>query len=504
MPELQEEQPRKRKRIAGKRELVTVSFSPEDKITITEPLIKKIGKLADMLGYRVYLVGGYIRDYYLNKQRKDFDFTVVGDAIEFAKEVALHFKTKAIIYERFRTAMTPIDGFICEFVGTRKEFYEKHTRKPIVTEGKLEDDIRRRDFTINAMSASINNDTFGKLFDTFNGKKDLEYKILRTPLDPFTTFNDDPLRMMRAARFAAQLGFHLDPNAMNAIRRLKDRIEIISQERIKDEMLKIIASPVPSVGFKILYSTGLLEFVFPEVHRLGGVEIVHNNNGEYAHKDVFYHTLKVLDNIAELSDNLWLRMSALLHDIAKPKVKRFNKETGWTFHGHEELGARMVEDIFRRMKFPLDAVHYVEKMVRLHQRPMALVDDGVTDSAVRRLAFHAGEQLEDLFTLCKADITTKNAALQDKYLNNYENVFHKVLEVQEKDRLREFQSPVRGNEIMAITGLPPSRIIGFLKSNIEEAILDGFIKNEYEEAKDYFMNNKDEWINQYNIAVQEN
>ncbi len=502
MAELEEEKPKKRKRIAGKRELVAVSFSPEDKITIEEPLIKRIGKLADMLGYKVYLVGGYIRDYYLNKPRKDYDFTVVGDGIEFAKEVALQFKTKAIIYERYHTAMTPIDGITCEFVSTRKEYYEKHTRKPIVTEGKLEDDIRRRDFTINAMAASINKENFGNLQDPYNGKKDLEYKILRTPLDPFTTFNDDPLRMLRAARFAAQLGFHLDPNTMNAIRRLKDRIEIISQERIKEELLLIMASPVPSTGFKIMASTGLLEFIFPEVFRLGGVEIVYNNNAEYAHKDVFYHSIKVLDNVAEQTGNIWLRMAALLHDVAKPKVKRFNKETGWTFHGHEELGARMIEDIFRRMKFPIEPVAYVEKMVRLHQRPMSLVEDGVTDSAVRRLAFHAGEDLEDLFTLCKADITTRNPELQDKFLSNYDNLFKKVLEIQEKDRLREFQSPVRGDEIMAITNLPPSRIIGFLKGNIEEAILDGDIPNDYDIAKEYFLANKDKWIRQYQEQEQ--
>ncbi len=500
MAEQEEPKRKKRKRIAAKRELVAVSFSPEDKIKIEETLVKKIGRLADMLDYRVYLVGGYIRDYYLDRQRTDFDFTVVGDAIEFAKEVAVQFKTKAVIYERFRTAMVPLDGFTCEFVGTRKEYYEKHTRKPIVTEGKLEDDIRRRDFTINAMAASINKEDFGRLHDVFNGKKDLEYKILRTPLDPITTFGEDPLRMLRAARFAAQLGFHLEPNAMNAMRRMSNRIEIIAQERIKDELLKIMASSQPSTGFKILYSTGLLEYVFPEIYKMGGVDIIHKNDAEYAHKDVFYHSIQVLDNVAAVSDNLWLRMAALLHDVAKPKVKRFNKETGWTFHGHEELGARMVEDIFRRMKFPLDPVPYVEKMVRLHQRPMALVDDGVTDSAVRRLAFHAGEALEDLFTLCKADITTKNEKLQEKYLSNYDNVFKKVLDVQEKDKLREFQSPVRGDEIMEITGLPPSRIIGHLKGNIEEAILDGFIPNEYEAAKDYFLKHKDDWIKSYHEA----
>lgn len=463
-------------------------------IEITEPVLKRIGRIADENGYEVYVVGGYVRDYLLNRPRTDIDCTVVGDSIAFAKLIADRFNTKAVIYERFRTALVPIGDFSCEFVGTRKEKYLKNSRKPVVTEGTLEDDLRRRDFTVNAMAASINREKFGKIIDVFDGRADLDRKLLRTPLDPEVTFSDDPLRMMRSARFAAQLGFNIEDKTFRGVRKMADRIEIISQERITDEFLKMLQAPQPGIGLMILFSTGILEKIFPELHRLAGIEIVQEGSREYGHKDVFRHTLKVLDNVAAVSDNLWLRFAALMHDIAKPKTKRFNEGQGWTFHGHEELGARLMKKIFRRMRLPMDKLGYVEKLVRMHQRPMALVDEEVTDSAVRRLAFQAGDALEDLFVLCKADITTKNPNLSEKYLNNYRRVAEKVIDVQEKDKLREFQSPVRGEEIMELCGLNPSPAVGLIKTAIEEAILDGIIPNDYEAAKEYFLRHKDEWL----------
>ena len=395
--------------------------------------------------------------------------------------------------------MVPVGDFKCEFVGTRKEEYKKDSRNPIVTEGTLEDDLKRRDFTINAMAVSINIETFGQVTDMFNGFKDLGTKILRTPLNPETTFSEDPLRMMRAIRFASQLEFFVDKNALNAIKKMAYRIEIISQERITDEFLKILASKKPSFGINLLYDNDLLEKIFPELSRLPGIEIVKDDNREYAHKDVMQHSLQVLEKVSQVTDNLWLRFAALVHDIAKPRTKKFIKGTGWTFHGHEELGARWMEKIFRRMKLPMEHLRYVETLIRLHQRPMQLVDEGVTDSAVRRLAFLAGEALEDLFILCKADITTNNPRLSFQYLNNYDIVARKVLEVQEKDKLREFQSPVRGEEIMKICNLKPSRAVGYIKNMIEEAILDGLIPNEYDDALAYFMENKEFWLKDYDI-----
>jgi poly(A) polymerase len=464
------------------------------KIKIEEPLIYEIADLADSYNVQLYIVGGYVRDYFLNRIRTDFDFTVVGDAIDFAKKVSKHFKSKAVVYTRFRTAMVPVKRHKIEFVGTRKEEYIPNSRKPVVTEGTLEEDIRRRDFTINTLVVSVNKNNFGELIDIFNGVKSLEEKILKTPLEPKITFSDDPLRMMRAARFASQFGFKIEEKTFNAICLMSERIKIISQERISDEFLKILASPKPSVGLKILNNTGLLKIIFPELHSLIGIEFVQEEDKIYGHKDVFFHSLQVLDNIAEVSENVWLRFAALTHDIAKSITKKYIPGTGWTFYGHEELGARRVSKIFRRMKLPLEHLPYIEKLIRLHQRPMALVDDGVTDSAVRRLAFQAGEVLKDLFVLCKADITTKNPVLSAKYLNNYEIVAKKVLDVQEKDRLREFQSPIRGEEIMEICGIKPSPAVGHIKTAIEEAILDGLIPNEYEEAKQYFLEHKDEWL----------
>ncbi len=463
-------------------------------ITIDEPVIIKIGELADKLGVQVYAVGGFVRDFFMDRLGNDFDFTVVGDAMEFAVEVAAMFRSKPVLYKKFRTALVPVGNYKIEFVGTRKEEYVSDSRKPIVTEGTLEDDLRRRDFTINAMAASINKSELGKVIDMFDGISDLKKGILRTPLEPETTFSDDPLRMMRAARFAARFGFEIEQEGIEAMKSMAQRIKIISQERITDEFLKTIDSANPSYGINILYETGLLEVIFPELHRMAGNNRIEDNGRVYAHKDVFLHSLKVLDNIAAVSDNTWLRFAALVHDIAKPVTKKFIPGPGWSFHGHEDLGARHMDRIFRRMKLPLDVLGYVEKLVRLHQRPMALVDEEITDSAIRRLAFQAGDALEDLFVLCRADITTNNPNLSKKYLNNYEKVARKVLEVQEKDKLREFQSPVRGEEIMAVCGLQPSPAVGVIKSAIEDAILEGIIPNEYEAAKAYFLENKDIWL----------
>lgn len=464
-------------------------------IKIDEPIILEIAELAEQNGYETYIVGGYVRDSLLGRERKDFDFSIVGDSIEFANLVARAFNTKAVIYERFRTALVPISNFNCEFVGTRTEIYEPTSRNPIVTVGTLEDDLKRRDFTVNALAISLNKSDFGNLIDLFGGINDLRNKILRTPLDPETTYTDDPLRMMRAARFASQLDFELDSNSLEVIKSMSERISIISQERITDEFLKIIDSDVPSKGLGILFNTGLMKIIFPEIFETAGVDIVEKTTKSYAHKDVFWHSLKVLDNICNATNNRWLRFVALVHDIAKPRTKKFIEGTGWSFHGHEEIGARMMPKIFRKMKLPLEPLEYVQKLIRLHQRPMVLVDSQVTDSAVRRLAAHAGADLEDLFTLVRADITTKNPNLSEKYKRNYENVFNKVIEVQEKDRLREFQSPVRGETIMELCALQPSKPVGIIKSKIEDAILDGLIPNEFEAALQYLIENKDSWLN---------
>lgn len=497
---------KKRPRIYGKKAVVAVYKPTENKIDIEEEILQKIGALADELKVKVYVVGGYVRDYFLNRPRADFDCTVVGDSIQFAKTLAKRVKSKAVVYETFRTAMVPLGEFKCEFVGTRKEEYLPNTRKPVVKEGEFEDDLCRRDFTINAMAASLNSEDFGEVVDIFKGKDDIEKRLLRTPLNPSATFSDDPLRMMRAARFAAQLDFEVDESVLSAAKKMANRISIVSKERIADEFIKIMASNNPAKGINLLYEMNMLESIFPEIHNLAGVEIVQEGSVEYGHKDVLRHTLKVLAKTAEKSENIWLRFAALMHDIAKPKTKRFSKEKGWTFHGHEELGARWTKGIFRRMKLPLANVEYVEKLIRLHQRPMALVDDGVSDSAVRRLAFQAGDALEDLFILCRADITTKNPKLTEKYLNNYEIVAQKVIDVQEKDKLREFQSPVRGEEIMETCGLQPCKAVGIIKTNIEEAILDGDIPNEYEAAKEFFLENKDKWLSKMearDILLQE-
>jgi putative nucleotidyltransferase with HDIG domain len=469
------------------------------KININEPIIKKIGNVADKLNIDVFVVGGYIRDALLNKNRFDIDCTVVGDSIEFAKIVAKEFKTKAVVYERFRTALVPIGKTNIEFVGTRKEEYLSNSRNPITTEGTLEDDLKRRDFTINAMAASIRNYSkdykFGEIIDLFDGEKHLKERLLITPLDPVITYMDDPLRMMRAARFASQLQFWIDSNSINAITQLAKRIEIISKERIADEFMKIIASDKPSIGIYILQKTGLLKYIFPELQATIGVEQMSDKDGQvHHHKDVFHHTLQVLDNAALGSNNIWFRFAALFHDIAKPKTKKYIEGSGWHFFGHEEKGAKMVEPIFRKMKFPLDNIEYIKKLIRLHLRPAFLIAEEITDSAIRRLAADAGDVLEDLFVLCKCDITAKNPVLAQKYLNKFDIVAQKVIDVQIKDKLREFQSPVRGDEIMEICNIPPSKMVGYIKTNIENAILDGIIPNEYDDAKAYFLSHKNEWL----------
>lgn len=464
-------------------------------IELNDPLLKKIGQFADEQNFQIFVVGGYVRDTLLGKERTDIDITVVGDSLQFAKMLADHFHSKAIIYERFRTALVPIGNNKVEFVGTRKEEYEPNSRKPITTEGTLEDDLLRRDFTINAMAAGLNSDNYGELIDLFGGIRHLALKMLVTPLEPVITYSDDPLRMMRAARFASQLQFALDENSYNAITQMAERIAIISKERIADEFLKIMNSPKPSIGLWLLYNMGLMKYICPEITALGGVDTVENPDGaNFKHKDVLAHTFKVVDNVAEKSDNLWLRVAALFHDIAKPRTKRFTEGIGWSFNGHEELGAKMLDRIFRKMKFPLEHIDYVRKLVRLHLRPMALVNEIVTDSAVRRLAVEADDALEDLFLLCRCDITSKNQNLTSQYYNNYNIVAQKVMGVQEKDKLRAFQSPVRGEEIMEICNIPPSRLVGKIKHNIEEAILEGIIPNEYDAAKKYFLQHKDEWL----------
>jgi len=438
-------------------------------------------------------VGGYVRDLLLGKQVKDIDVVVIGNGVEFARKVAEKFgRINLVTYENFGTAMLQLDDRKLEFVGARKESYAKNSRKPAVEVGTLEDDLSRRDFTVNALAASLNTKTFGNLSDPFSGQKDIGRRILRTPLDPRVTFDDDPLRIMRAFRFASQLDFEVEQSALEASAAMRERLKIVSQERISDEFLKIIASPRPSKGLKLMFDAGVMVVVFPEVAQLSGVE----QRQDQHHKDVFLHTLMVVDNIAQTTDNIWLRMAALLHDIAKPRTKAFKEGIGWTFHGHEEIGARMVKPIFRRMKLPLDHLKYVEKLVRLHLRPMALVDEGVTDSAVRRLMFEAAEELDDLMKLCRADITSKNPRLVEQVKRNYDNVVKKMEEVEERDSIRNWQPPLRGEEIMQVCGLQPGPQVGQLKQAITEAILDGKIPNDHDAALHYLLEIKDEILSQ--------
>jgi len=438
-----------------------------------------------------YLIGGFVRDSLLNRRRNEMDFLIVGDAIAFAAQLSKMLGVEGItVYKNFGTAHFNYADMILEFVGARKESYSRESRNPEVQRGTLDDDLDRRDFTINCLAVSLNKSDYGKLIDKFNGLNDIEKKIIRTPLDPSKTFDDDPLRIMRAFRFASQLNFQVEPSIFNAAKEMAERLKIVSQERITDEFLKILSSPKPSIGLKLLFDSGVMKIVFPEIASLGGVE----QRKDYHHKDVFQHTCIVVDNTAAVSDNVWLRFAALVHDIAKPQTKKFIDGTGWSFHGHEELGARMMKSIFTRMKLPLTKLEYIEKLIRLHLRPIALVDEQVTDSAIRRLIVSAGEDLDDLIILCRADITSKNPAKVNRYLENYNIVMQKVQDVREKDQLRAFQSPVRGEEIMRVCNIPPSKLVGEIKTAIEDAILDGKIGNNYEEAYEYFLKIKDGFL----------
>jgi putative nucleotidyltransferase with HDIG domain len=457
------------------------------KLEITNSYLKRIGRVADDKNYEAYVIGGYLRDLIIGTEDQDIDIMVTGDGIKFAKEVAKEFGTVPdAVYKNFETALLKIDELKIEFASARKESYERTSRKPIVEPATLIEDLSRRDFTMNAIAAGLNKNNFGELTDPYKGLEDIEEKIIKTPLDPLKTFEDDPLRIMRAIRFASKLNFKIEEDTFEAITVMKSRLKdegVVSQERITNEFLQILMSDKPSVGLDLLFRSGVMEIIFPEISQLEGVD----QRKDYHHKNVFYHTLIVVDNISVKTDNLWLRFAALVHDIAKPRTKKFIEGTGWTFHGHEELGARMMKKIFIRMKLPMNKLAYVEKLVRMHLRPIPLAGEEVTDSAIRRLAADAGEELEDLLKLCRADITSKNPDKVSKFMKNYELVEKKIMEVQEKDELRNFQSPVRGDEIMKICGLEPGRQVGIIKKKIEEAILEGEIPNEYEAAKEYLL-----------------
>jgi len=448
-------------------------------------IFKTLSTIADQNKNEAYVIGGFVRDLFLNRPSKDIDVVVVGSGIDYAEAVGKKLNTKVAIFKNFGTANIKIQDLEVEFVGARKESYRSDSRKPIVEDGTLQDDQLRRDFTINALALNLNAKHFGELLDPFEGVKDLENKLIRTPLDPEITFSDDPLRMMRAIRFASQLNFSIDPAALQAIKAQKKRISIVSKERITDEMNKIILSPIPSIGFKHLFDTGLLEIIFPQMAQLYGVDIIKGKG----HKDNFYHTLEVLDNICAVTDDLWLRWAAILHDIAKPATKRFEEGHGWTFHGHEDRGARMVPKIFAQLKLPLnEKMKFVQKLVQLHLRPIVLAQETVTDSAVRRLLFDAGEEIESLMMLCNADVTTKNEYKKTKYRRNFELVKQKLRDVEERDKIRNWQPPISGNDIMETFALDAGKEVGLIKNAIREAILEGEIKNDYDEAFHFMLN----------------
>ena len=460
---------------------------------LNEPIFKLIQQSSDELNVDSYAIGGYVRDFFLERKSKDIDVVTLGKSIDLAN--LLHQKlgeeAHLSVFKNFGTAQIKYHDLEIEFVGARKESYNHNSRNPIVEDGSLEDDQNRRDFTINAIAIGLSKNNFGKLLDPFNGLNDLTNKILKTPLNPDITYSDDPLRMMRAIRFASQLNFQIDEPSFEAISKNKNRIKIISAERIADEINKIILSQKPSVGFKLLLNSGLLDLIFPELVKLQGTETI---NG-LSHKDNFYHTLEVLDNVAEKSNNLWLRWAAILHDIAKPATKRFEEGHGFTFHGHEDKGARMVPKIFANLKLPLnEKMKHVQKLVELHLRPIVLAKTEVTDSAIRRLLFEAGDKIEDLMILCESDITTKNPNKVKKYLHNFEIVRQKLIEIEEKDKIRNWQPPITGEQIMTLYNIMPSKKIGLLKTALKDAILDGLVGNNFEEAKKFL----DIKINEFN------
>lgn len=446
---------------------------------LSHPIFQHISEVVDRLGVEAYVVGGYVRDHYLGRPSTDIDVVVVGSGVAVAEELGRVLQAKVTIYRTYGTAMLRWQGTEVEFVGARKESYSPESRNPQVEPGSLEDDQRRRDFTINAMAWSLNRDSFGELVDPFEGMYDLEDCIIRTPCDPEKTFSDDPLRMMRAVRFASQLGFDIDDETFEGIIAQAHRIEIITKERISVELSKIMASPAPSIGLTLMRSAGLLKYVLPELDRMAGVE----RRGRHAHKDNFEHTMKVLDNVAKKSDDIWLRWAALFHDIGKPITKAYDRNLGWTFHQHEAVGSKMIPQLFRRLKLPTnEPMRFVQKMVFLHMRPIVLSEDMVSDSAVRRLLFEAGDDVEKLMMLCEADITSGNDNKVQLYLKNFELVRRKMQDLEERDRVRNFQPPITGDMIMKIYGVPPSSVIGEIKEVIKNSILDGVIPNDYDAA----------------------